>query len=408
MNTSIGYHTFAFFQKVKWDEFSSLTQDFISYASKNKDMKRFPLKSRKGWEYIYENDKGIRWLLLSYKMKNGYILQGVLVIINPQALIRDNYITAANELDLEEVGRIYNMEAARISTILLEFGSCSLNRFDPCINIDLKELNFPCTPEQMMSLIKQGNIPKHYKERKSEYDTKQHRKITDKNSFYLESKSVVINYYLKHPKQNEQHPNFLFRESSRYVIRLEVQCHNNKLRMLQKNKIQESKYYVDDDELAIEEKYEKTINGIYNPSVPIDIMVSDDTSEDIVKDYVYKILRKGDYFTLAGASRIVESYNFRPEKEERILYALKMVSDCHGIAKAKSKMHGPDKDDFNRSLRDLDDMLVNPVTIPRRWDIEHIPNLLQAYYDAIYEEQIMFEQEYLARKHINEFLYKME
>ena len=406
MNTSIGYHTFAFFQKIKGDEFFKLTQDFISYANTNKDMKRFPMKNQKGWEYTYEKNKGIRWLLLSSK-KNGFTIQGVLVIINPQALIRNNYITAANESDLKEVERIYNSEAARISPILSEFGLCSLSRFDPCINIDLKELGVLCTPEQMMALIKQGNIPKHYKEREG-YDTKQHRKVTDKNSFYLESKSAVINYYLKYPKQNEKHPNFLLRESSGNVIRLEVQCNYKKLRALSKDKKQESKYHVDCAGLSVEEIYEMIINGIYSPSIPIDRMVSDDTSEGIINAYIYKVLRKGDYFTLDGARSIVESYNFRRDKEERILYALKMVSDCHGIARAKSKMHGPDLDDFNRSLRGLDDILVNPVTIPRRWNIEYIPNLLQAYYDAIYEEQIMFEQEYLARKRINEFLYKIE
>lgn len=105
--------------------------------------------------------------------------------------------------------KIFNDEAAKISPLLKKLGLCSLSRVDPCLNIDLRELDFPCSAEQMMRLIKQGNIPKHYKERELKYDDKQHRKIMDKTSFYLESKSSVINYYLKYPQQDEGHPNYL-------------------------------------------------------------------------------------------------------------------------------------------------------------------------------------------------------
>lgn len=102
MNTSIGYHTFAFFQKLDGEAFSSLTSDFIGYANKNKDLDRFPLKNRKGWGYVYKENKGIRWLFLSSEVINGYTIQGVLVIINPKALIERDYISAATEKDLKK------------------------------------------------------------------------------------------------------------------------------------------------------------------------------------------------------------------------------------------------------------------------------------------------------------------
>lgn len=404
MNTSLGYHTFAFFQKAKEDEFDSLTTNFMVYAKSNNDIKRFPIKNNKGWEYTYKSNKGIRWLLLSFREKNGFTIQGVMAVINPRVLIERNYIAASKEDDLETVEKIYNSEAAKISPLLLSFGACSLNRADPCLNIDLEELGIPCTPEQMMVLIKRGNIPKHYKERDGEYDKKQRRRVMDKNSFYLESKSAIINYYWKYPKQNEKHPNFAFRELSRNVIRLEVQCKYLKLYSLSKNIRHESKFYIADDNLSMEEFYERLVNDVRNPSIPIDIMLSEDVYDDIIRKYFYRILRKGDYFTLDGARSIVESYNFRRDKEERIIYTLELVNGCHGIAKAKSSLHGLDLIDFNRSLKDLDDMLINPVTIPRRWNIRHIPNLLRAYDDASYEEQLIPKQEYLALKRIDEFL----
>lgn len=403
-NTSLGYHTFSFFQKAAEDEFSCLTSDFIAYANKNKDIKRFPMKNNMGWEYTYEINKGIRWKLLSCKEKNGFVVQGVMAIVNPKVLIKGEYIVASREDDLEIVERLYNSEVEKISPFLLKFGECSLNRADPCLNIDLRELGIPCTPDQMMILIKRGNIPDHYEERKEKYDMKQHRMVTDKNSFYLESKSATINCYWKHPKQNERHPNFKHRESSRNVIRFEVQCKYLKLYTLSKKIRHESKFYMLSENMATEEAYERMVIGIHNPSIPIDVILSEASYENIIRKYFCRILRKGDYFTLDGARSIVESYDFRRDKEERIIYTLELINECHGIARAKSKLYGPDLDDFNRSLKDLDDLLINPVTIPRRWNIRHIPNLLRAYDDAVYEEQLIPKQEYLALKHIAEFL----
>lgn len=405
-NTSLGYHTFAFFQKEKEDIFNALTTDFIAYANKNNDIKRFRLKNNKGWEYAYKSNKGIRWLLLSFKVQNSFSVQGVLVVVNPKALIERNYIAASEEDDLDIVEKVYNSEAAQISPLLSAFGSCSLSRVDSCLNIDLKELSIPCTPEQMMGLIKQGNIPKHYKERDEEYDKRQHRWVKDKNSFYLESKSATINYYWKYPKQDERHPNYAFRELSRNVIRLEVQCKYLKLYPLSKNIRDKSRFCIADENISIDETYERVITNIRNPSIPIDVMLSEEVYDNLVRKDFYRILRKGDYFTLDGARSIVESYQFRNDKEERIIYALELVKERHGIAKAKSRLHGSDLTDFNRSLKDLDDMLINPVTLPRRWNIKYIPNLLRAYDDAKYEEQILFDKEGLAWKHIEEYLSK--
>jgi len=411
MNTSLGYHTFAFFQKLSEEEYNILSGDFISYRKKNKDIKGFPVENKRGeklgWEYTHKNDKGIRWLLVSSKGKNNFYMQGVMVVVNPKVLIEGNYITAAQEDDLKEVERIYNAEVTQISPILLNFGLCSMNRADHCINIDLEELGFPCTPKEMMTLIKKGDIPKHYIERKEEYDEKQRRKVADKHSFYLENGSCVINYYWKYPQQcKKTHPNFLYRESSRNVIRLEVQCKYLKLYSLAKKYRQISKFYVSDDDITVDELYDRMFTDAHSPSIPIDAMLSSEVSEKIIRKYFYKIIRKGDYFTMNGARQIVELYGFKRSKKERIIDTLKRVEEHRGIARAKATLYGSDLDKFNRSLKDLDNMLINPVTIPRRWGIKHIPNLLRAYDDMNIEEEIMPEQEYMAWKHIAVFLAK--
>ena len=81
-----------------------------------------------------------------------------------------------------------------------------------------------------------------------------------------------------------------------------------------------------------------------------------------------------------------------------------MVKDHGGIAKAKAQLNNLELDNFKRSLKDLDDILVNPVTIPRRWNIPHIPNLLRAYYESPDDEVLITEEEYMARKKIEAVL----
>lgn len=182
-----------------------------------------------------------------------------------------------------------------------------------------------------------------------------------------------------------------------------MQCKYLKLYPLSKKIRHKSKLYVSETDLSADQLYEMIVNDERNLSIPIDVVLSDEISDDIIRKHFNRIIRKGDYFTLDGARSIVESYNLRRDREDRIVYALELINECRGIAKAKSKLHGPDLVDFNRSLKDLDTMLVNPVTIPRRWNIRHIPNLLRSYCDAIYEEQVISKEEHVAINHINEF-----
>ena len=60
-NTSMGYHTFAFFQKTDEEEYQSLENDFVVYMRRTKKLKRTPVlkkgKVQIGWKYTYRDDK---------------------------------------------------------------------------------------------------------------------------------------------------------------------------------------------------------------------------------------------------------------------------------------------------------------------------------------------------------------
>ena len=139
-------------------------------------------------------------------------------------------------------------------------------------------------------------------------------------------------------------------------------------------------------------------------SIPCSSILSTFFSERIINKYTNKILRKGDYFTFETASGIVTSYGFRREKEDRLLYALEIINQKRSIAKAYASLYGVDKNEFRKSLRDLDEIFVNPVTIPRKWGIRRIPNLLRAYYANAYLDELIPDEENNALKHIENYL----
>lgn len=351
-------------------------------------------KNKIGWKFYYQKNKGIQWILFNYNVDYQLTYRQVQAIINPKAFLEKEYIQAARESDLESVKIAFDQEAAKISSSLLSsFRDYTLKRVDFCINIDLNELGIPCNSEDMMKLVRQGNIPKDFHEL-MEYDKKNHRKTPYKNSFYLQSNSVTINYYNKYSQQQEGHPNYPNKALSRNVIRFEVQYKYPKLYQIARE--EKKKLY--------NRRQNPTYASIPRSPIPSELVITDEISENVTQKYFFKILRKGDYFSYDIARKIVKSYQFKKKKETRILDTLELVKEHGGIAKAIAHLNDRELYNFKRSLKDLDDILVNPVTIPRRWNILFIPNLLRAYYESPYDEIFLPKEEYMARKRIESVL----
>ena len=414
MRSSIGFHTASVFKKTTLKESYNLYDDFEKFGNETKELRIRPIRvnelspdADKFVKQLYsllpkyhrmeyaDKGKGIRWDMRRSKRSPAYIkskLDGeedkpcsIKAKITPGVFTGEkDYLSAATEDCFGDVENLFNIETEKISPLLGNFDSYAYNRIDYCFNADTQELKVGCTPEQMMKLIKRGNIPSSFRER-IKYDKSSHRKKSNKHSFYLISNSVVINCYCKGEQLKKQYPDNPSLEDSRHVIRFEVQYKYPKVYAISSII---KKATSDPDKTILKE------------------MISTSTCIDIIKKYFNKIIRKGDYFTLDGARCIIEAYNFRQDKEDRLLNALEIVNECRGIAKAKSKLTGEDLKDFKRSLNDLDDIFVNPVTIPRDWNIAHIPNLLQAYYDARYD-QLIPSSELAARKRIEEYLSKI-
>jgi len=389
-NSSIGYHTASMSMKLTTKEASEVYKDFENFAKETKELGIRPIRvneaSPTADEFIKKlysdfpkydridyksKNKGLRWDMRRRKHSPAFIkakLVGedkpcsIKIKINPKVLTGEtNSLAAATSDCTKNAEKIFNNEAERISPLLGTLNTYSYTRIDYCFNADIEELYIGCTPEQMMNLIKRGDIPIGFTER-TKYDKTSHRMKSEDYKFYLMNNSVVINCYWKGKQLEYQYPDNSNLERARYLIRFEVQCKYPKVYVMARNV--------------------KNKSGCFNSDI-INEMVSDEICHSVIQKYFYKTVRSGDYFTLYGARKIIESHNFRRDKETRLIWALELVNDYRSIAKVKATLTGDELDEFKRSLTDLAVISVNPVTIPRNWNIVYIPNLLDSYYDRL-------------------------
>jgi len=416
--SSLGFHTFTIFLRLTETEARQLYRDFrncsnidvVPIRKDNKNTNDIP----KGYIAKYrENGVGVSWYIrfssevanymhmsVNHLSKN-YMKEptpySVRATINPKIFNGMNdYLSAANFDSLEQVEENYNIKVAEISPILSKFEHYRLNRTDYCFNFNPTELNMGCSAKQLLTLIMRGHVPRHFT-LAMKYCEKSKRLKPYKDDFRLKSKSMTISCYWKYAQLHEKFPDCTDLAQSHDVIRFEVKCEYPKMYALSKN-IKE----VLRADLSTEDILSNFAQGIdVNPTKNL---LSDIFAERIIYKYFNKVIRKGDYLTLDGARWMVQSHNFRRDKEERLLRVLDWVKEYGGIAKAQSKLYGSDLSDFKRSLKDFDAIYVNPVTIPRRWGLKHIPNPLKAYNNSIYEEQILHVSRHLYEKRLSECL----
>ncbi len=383
--SSLGFHTMTLDIFLTDSEALKLLSDFTIY-SQNEILNMYFKKEGKYVKYyhseryapsnvkIYFNgrDRGIQWHIYNDEWHPGmYVIKAK---INPKILAGiTDYLTAATLSDMNCAIANFNDISKSISPLLHSFNDYGIKRIDYCVNIYLNEFIPEHDPIQIMNLIKRSAIPPHFEEW-AKYDETAHRMKSRPESFYLKSKSVVINYYSKYlqllnkSKENIENgydainPEII--DASQGIYRFEVQCKYHKIYSFSQ---------------AAQKSGDSNCNKYKSLLNPVKCI-------EIVSDYYKKTIGKGDWYTLSDAMQIIKSKNFNSQKEKRLLDTLKEVNTRRSLSEAK-KLYPPKQlRVFNQGLNELSDLGVNPVTIPREWNIKHIPNLLRAYFDKLAKE----------------------
>lgn len=363
--SSIGIHTFSIFRRFNYEDIKKILDDFKRYRKATGAIRIIPSnESKKSFMIKYLDERnGINyWLIRFCDSPMGDFKQYMVeAVLNPKVMAGEiDYIRAASERHIPSAIKRFNEESKKISISLGQFFQYSPNRIDYCVNLDLLELGIPCSVEDIMELIRRANVPAHFFERKV-YNSRSHRMQSQKNCFYLISKSAVINCYGKYKELYENHPNNPSLGDSRTVIRFEVQCKYQwlyRMSSLLKRK------------------------GVPEYGITKELL-SDAFARSVIVKRWNQVIMSGDYYTLKEATAKVLIRKFRSGKGHRMLDALNLVSQQRGINSAKEFLPniGEDFFRFNKAMRELVDVGINPVTIPKRFGIRHIPNLLEAYFD---------------------------
>ena len=74
-------------------------------------------------------------------------------------------------------------------------------------------------------------------------------------------------------------------------------------------------------------------------------------------------------------------------KEKRLIDTLRLVNQCRSVPKANEYAVNTNMDSFKQTLKELSNLGINPVTIPKDWRIKHIPNLLNTYFNKVEDEK---------------------
>ena len=375
LQSSLGFHTMTLYMSLSMHNAQQLIMDFNTYRKntgliemyrineRNKIVKYYPKEYLMPLEtniYFKDRDRGIKWCIRSPECPSNSSIYIIEVTINPKILagIAD-YLTAANYYDMNITIINFNDNSKKISSLLGTFNDYRIKRVDYCINIRLGDFIPTYNPELIINLIKRSDIPPHYKEW-MEYDNIAHRMKSRPESFYLCSKSVNINCYSKYLQllnrsQENVKKGFMpippeIINASRSIIRFEVQCKYHKAYSLNKK---------------AEESGNNCVNKYKDILTPLRCV-------EIISSYYEKVIGKGDWYSLPEAVRIVQSKNFNSQREIRLTSALKYVSQCRSIAKAKASYQGNELLAFKQTLKELADLNINPVTIPREWKITQI------------------------------------
>ena len=370
--TVLGYHTFSMSAFVESrQELNAIKDDFKRYrdetgligiqgfGKKTKYLKDDGSLGDAHTNYnIFFHDKlkfGVSWALkfcnYSPKYRFMYIIEAR---INPKILTgTGDHSFASSEKDFEVLQISYNKLVKSISDKIPLFPSYVLRRVDYCINADIEEMGYPCTAEEMMELIKRCDVPLSLN-KGQEYSETGRRLKDYVNGFSLQCASYNVNCYYKHFQLMNEYSDDASIESSKDVIRFEVQCSYLKTYNLKKA-------FKDADNCT-------------------ELILSDKMSDENVTRYFSKTIMLGDYYSLNKARKIIESKEYCSSKQKRLIDVLELIATHKGIYKARE--HFGDvftKAAFDRSLKELVALGINPVTIPRNWKYDYLPNLLKVY-----------------------------
>lgn len=297
---------------------------------------------------------GFREVQLNIHNINGMIIRLVVIRLNPKVLLdTQETILSTQASETHLIARAFNERKSSIfgdsSNDLPEFDKWTCRRIDYCIDVITEHVS------SYVALFQRCELPSHH------YDIN----MKKKGSSYMKSNSVILNFYNKLDQLkkhflglNKTMTNKELIEATN-MLRFEIQCKRGKTDYIKRR----------------EGFGSKSIEHFLDPSL----------SNKLILDYYDKSIGTGDFYSLHLARTIVDRAELQFRTKQTLLNILKLIAQARSIEKARVQfMAGVDigngtfikgsRKAFNDNIKKIRLLGVNPVTIPRNWEITFLPN----------------------------------
>lgn len=341
----MGFHTFECYHIITCNEYKKLKNTLSNKGKFYRDPKCI-----NHFSYISEclDNHGIKIRLNQFN-ENGYSFYYASYIINPRRVIEENnYVGIFISTNVDDMLFACNKYIKSKSNKLPEIYDCKLSRIDYCYNIQLDNMD---TVSRYIKLSKRCNVPYGFNMEKY-FDKKAKKKVISQDGINLKRSNLVeISFYNKQRQMDKNKFKYPDGNNANGIVRFEIQCFKTKVKNLHK------KYDIED----IAEFLNK----------------SDKISYDIFNYYIPQMFGTGDFYTTEKAYEFINGSKYATKTKEEMISLVKNTAEYSNLNKAEDEFkekHGKTK--LNVIIKKFNKLDLSPLTIPRRWDIDYIPNPL--------------------------------
>ncbi|WP_019911542.1 hypothetical protein [Paenibacillus sp. HW567] len=308
--------------------------------------------SRGVYENTYYSPNGFREIrLIHYTLDTGLTYRAIEILLNPKLLLNPEMLiqsTTMAEIPLvpEAFDRRLRTIFGNLSEALPTFNHWNCKRIDLCTDLVIENV------DEYTQLFQHSRTPNRHFTLHNEFV----------GSAYYTSRSLIVNIYNKENETEKRLKNehttirIEHLEEARNILRIEIQCRGNKI------------------------NYIKRKEGL--PDKRIEHFLNAQLAESILLTYFDRSVGLGDFYSLSYARRRVRQLVRQKRTQDNLIGMLRLVKDAGSVDAAKEQfMLTASKEVFNRRVKALGNLGINPVTIPSDWGINQLPNPRQSLLD---------------------------
>ncbi len=356
-NSRISVHTFTYIYTCSYADYIRLQKDLQSYLKKRQD-RLYPTEwdiaessiKIKALTTHFFRQEGINDITFERILNSSGEIRGhyIKFLVNPRRLLGYEENPFTELIDAERLIEVPGAIDRIIKKFCMDTQSVTrygkFHRIDYCTNFWFQSQG---EVEEYMKLLKKARIPKRFSLHKI-YDPIQHRKKSGKYDITLHCKSYDLSIYLKQPQMISRKNDYKYPEDeichAEGQLRIELRSSRRKLYHLKKSQ------NCTEDEL---------------------LTMPDSRSLNTILKNLKHMYGAGDFYCYSEAQKIIKDSDYTKKVKDKMLDILFTVKTTRSL---DSEKNGLDPDYLSKNMKYFNDLLLSPITIPKKCIHNFCPN----------------------------------